>query len=168
MQTTILIVSLVLMAAVGITYARAVLATDGPPAGPGANKARSILLWGMIIFGVIVSVASLRDGVHASAGPAPMIVNVSGGQWWWETDTVEIPAGQEVEFRVTTEDVTHGMGIYTPDMTLVAQVQAMPGYTNKLVHTFETPGTYQILCMEFCGIAHHDMVNEFDVLEATQ
>ena len=31
--------------------------------------------------------------------------------------------GQEVEFRVKTEDVTQGMGIYTPDMTLVAQVQ---------------------------------------------
>ena len=60
--------------------------------------------------------------------------------------------GQEVEFRVKTEDVTQGMGIYTPDMTLVAQVQAMPGYTNALVHTFDELGTYQIFCMEFCGI----------------
>ena len=53
--------------------------------------------------------------------------------------------GQEVEFPVNTEDVTQGMGIYTPDMTLVAQVQAMPGYTNALVHTFDKLGTYQIL-----------------------
>ena len=49
--------------------------------------------------------------------------------------------GQEVEFRVKTEDVTQGMGIYTPDMTLVAQVQAMPGYTKALVHTFDKLGT---------------------------
>ena len=49
--------------------------------------------------------------------------------------------GQEVEFCVKTEDVTQGMGIYTPDMTLVAQVQAMLGYTNALVHTFDKLGT---------------------------
>ena len=49
--------------------------------------------------------------------------------------------GQEAEFCVKTEDVTQGMGIYTPDMTLVAQVQAMPGYTNALVHTFDKLGT---------------------------
>ena len=67
-----------------------------------------------------------------------------------------------------TEDVTQGMGIYTPDMTLVAQVQAMPGYTNALVHTFDKLGTYQIFCMEFCGIVPQDMVNEFAVLEVAQ
>lgn len=168
MQTIILIVSLGLMAAVGVTYARAVFATDGPPAGSGANKARNMLLWGMIVFGVIISVATLRENPHAKAGPTPLVVNILGGQWWWEVDTYEIPLGQEVEFRVSTEDVTHGMGIYTPDMTLIAQVQVMPGYTNKLVHTFDDPGTYQILCMEFCGIAHHDMINEFDVIEVAQ
>lgn len=168
MQTTILIVSLVLMAVVGVSFARAVYATDGPPPGQGANKARGVLLWGMIVFGIVLSVGTLREGTHTVAGPDAMVVNVSGGQWWWETDTYEIPLGQEIEFRVTTEDVTHGMGIYTPDMRLIAQVQAMPGYTNKLVHTFDEAGTYQILCMEFCGIAHHDMINEFDVLEAAQ
>ena len=76
--------------------------------------------------------------------------------------------GQEVESCVKTEDVTHGMDIYAPDMTLVAQVQAMHGYASKLAHTSDKPCSYQFLCMEFCGIAHHDMVNEFDVLEASQ
>ena len=76
--------------------------------------------------------------------------------------------GQEVESCVKTEDVTHGMDIYAPAMTLVAQAQAMPGYTSKLAHTSDKPCSYQFLCMEFCGIAHHDMVNEFDLLEASQ
>ena len=166
MQTLILVISLVLMAVVALFYSRAVFATSGPPAGENVNKKRSMLIWAMIIIGVIVSIGSLREWPHQSAGTDALIVNVSGGQWWWDTDTVEIPLGQQVEFRVTTEDVTHGMGIYTPDMRLVAQVQAMPGYTNKLVHTFDEPGTYEILCMEYCGLAHHDMVNEFEVVEA--
>ncbi len=49
MQTTILIISLALMAVMGVTYARAVYATDGPAAGPQANKNRSLLLWGRSI-----------------------------------------------------------------------------------------------------------------------
>ena len=76
--------------------------------------------------------------------------------------------GQEVEFRVKTEDVTQGMGIYTPDMTLVAQVQAMPGYTNALVHTFENWARTNFFAWSFAASSPHDMVNEFAVLEVAQ
>ena len=92
----------------------------------------------------------------------------SGGQWWWDIDTTEIPLGKPVNFHVTTEDVTHGMGIYDSKLTLLTQVQAIPGYTTKLSYTFTKPGSYQLLCMEFCGVAHHDMVNEFEVVAAEE
>ena len=100
-------------------------------------QVKPIQLWcgGMIAFGVFISVAKLRENLHVSAGRAPLVVNVSGGQWWWEIDTYEIAMGQEVESCVKTEDVTHGMDICAPDMRLVVQVQAMPGYTSKLAHT---------------------------------
>ena len=163
-----MIISPVLMAVVGAPYARAVYANEGLPVDPCAGKACTALVRGIIAFGVFISVAKLRENPHVSAGRAPLVVNVSGGQWWWEIDTYEIAMGQEAESCVKTEDVTHGMDIYAPAMTLVAQAQAMPGYTSKLAHTSDKPGTYQFLCMEFCGIAHHDMVNEFDLLEASQ
>ena len=51
------------------------------------------------------------------------------------------PDGLRSRIPAKNEDVTQGMGIYTPDMTLVAQVQAMLGYTNALVHTFDKLGT---------------------------
>lgn len=167
MQTTILLVTLVIMAASLALILRAVLATDGPSAPPTVNRTRQRLLWGMIVVGVLLSVASLREWPHPGAGGDAMVVNITSGQWWWDTDTTEIPLGQDVEFRVTSEDVNHGLGIYDPQMTLLVQVQAMPGYTNSLVYTFDAPGTYTILCMEFCGIAHHDMTYEFDVVEAS-
>ncbi|WP_298920991.1 cytochrome C oxidase subunit I [uncultured Roseobacter sp.] len=165
MQTTILLITLVLMAATLALILRAVLATDGPPPSDTAPKTRIRLLWTLVVFGVVLSVATLREWPHTSAGSDSMVVNITSGQWWWETDTTEIPLGQQVEFHVTSDDVNHGLGIYDPDMRLVVQVQAMPTYTNKVVHTFDQPGTYQILCMEFCGIAHHDMAYEFDVVE---
>lgn len=166
MQTTILIVTLLVMMGVLALILQAVLATDGPEPSENAPKTRSKVIWAMVVLGLLVSVASLREWPHAQAGTDALVVNIESGQWWWDTDTTEIPAGQQVEFRVTSEDVNHGLGIYNSDMKLLIQVQAMPNYTNKVVYTFEEPGTYQILCMEFCGVAHHDMTFEFDVVEA--
>ena len=78
----------------------------------------------------------------------------------WDRDfspTVRVPAATPIEFRVTTLDVNHGFSLYSPDGRLVAQTQAMPGYMNRLRVTFDQPGTYTVLCLEFCGMSHHRM-----------
>lgn len=74
-----------------------------------------------------------------------------------------IPAGSTVEFRVSSVDVTHGFGIYTPGGDILAQTQAMPGYVNRLRVQFNTPGKYPVLCLEYCGLGHHVMKSEFTV-----
>lgn len=76
---------------------------------------------------------------------------------------IALPAGAMVEFRVTSRDVNHGFGIYDPEHTIIAQVQAMPGYVNRLRIRFEKPGTYNVLCLEYCGIAHFIMRTSFEV-----
>lgn len=101
--------------------------------------------------------------VHAEANAATQIIAVTGHQFYWELDKETVVAGQPVEFRVTSTDVNHGFGIYDADYRLLVQVQAMPGYINRLRYTFETPGTYRLLCLEFCGAAHHGMVSEIEV-----
>ena len=84
----------------------------------------------------------------------------------WEEDyspTVTVPAGTLIEFRVTTLDVNHGFSLYAPDGHLVAQTQAMPGYLNRLRLTLDEPGTYTVLCLEFCGMGHHRMRGVIEV-----
>lgn len=76
---------------------------------------------------------------------------------------IELPLNQLVEFRVTSFDVNHGFAIYDPSMRLVTQVQAMPGYVNRLRYQFTEPGKYEILCLEYCGIAHQVMKTSFTV-----
>jgi heme/copper-type cytochrome/quinol oxidase subunit 2 len=49
-----------------------------------------------------------------------------------------------VEFQVTSADVNHGFGIYDRSGRLLAQTQAMPGITNRLVYTFS--GAAPICC----------------------
>ncbi len=77
--------------------------------------------------------------------------------------TLELPLNELIEFRVTSLDVNHGMGVYDPSNKLVAQVQAMPGYVNRLRWKFDKPGTYHILCLEFCGLIHQNMRASFTV-----
>ena len=72
--------------------------------------------------------------------------------------------GEPVEFRVTSADVNHGFGIYDESLRLLAQTQAMPGYTNRLRFTFQKPGKYRILCLEYCGLGHHEMPAEISVV----
>lgn len=92
-------------------------------------------------------------------------VDVEAFQYGWEMSQLEFEVGERYEFHVTSRDVNHGFGIYNEDAELLTQVQAMPDYTNVLYHTFEEPGTYEILCMEYCGIAHHMMITEIFVRE---
>jgi cytochrome c oxidase subunit II len=84
-------------------------------------------------------------------------------QWNWTITPSTFKVGQTAEFYVTSKDVNHGFGLYDPEFRIVAEVQAMPGYTNVLRYTFKEPGTYQVLCLEYCGVAHHAMQAEIKV-----
>lgn len=135
-----------------------------------AGKIRGFLFWGLVFFFTPVIVYSLTDLPYsATAGEKieAVKVNAVGHQWYWEIDNNTVPAGQPVEFHVTSADVNHGFGIYDPEMRLVAQTQAMPEYTNVLRHTFDKPGTYKVLCLEYCGLAHHGMDAQIIVTSAT-
>lgn len=77
--------------------------------------------------------------------------------------SIELPANQLIEFRVTSLDVNHGFAIYDQSNRLIAQTQAMPGYVNRLRWKFKEPGNYTILCLEFCGMAHQVMRSSFTV-----
>lgn len=120
----------------------------------------------LFVFGIVVTVATLLPFPiikQSLANPNATIVNVVGHQWYWTVDNKEYTVGEPVEFHVTSKDVNHGLGIYDKDDRLITQVQAMPGYVNKLAYTFDKPGVYRILCLEFCGTAHHIMTAELTV-----
>jgi cytochrome c oxidase subunit 2 len=107
------------------------------------------------------------------ASDPAMRVNAVGHMWWWElreagaaadaATKMVLPAGKTVEFAVSSADVTHGFGLYDDSGRLLAQTQAMPGYVNHLRYVFEAPGRYHVLCIEYCGLAHHTMLAELTV-----
>jgi cytochrome c oxidase subunit 2 len=165
--------SLVLMAFVASGFAFVAIYSskrdeDYTPLQKRAYRLRARLFWTLVlVFGPAMIYTLLDLPYDASRAQshsgAVQVVEATGYQWRWELSRDHVAAGQPVEFRVTSADVNHGFGIYDPDMRLVAQTQAMPGYTNKLRYTFSKEGTYKILCMEYCGMAHHNMMAEVKV-----
>lgn len=101
----------------------------------------------------VVQAVSMQYAWSLTEGSTPTLES-------WDRDSsplVTVPAHAMVEFRVTTLDVNHGFSLYAPDGRLMAQTQAMPGYMNRLRVTFDQPGAYTVLCLEFCGMSHHRM-----------
>ena len=98
-----------------------------------------------------------------SAPPGAQVVDVEARQFAFSIDPGTVKAGEPVEFRLTTTDVNHGFGVYTEDDEFVLQAQVVPDVVTNLVHTFDEPGLYKVLCLEFCGLNHHGMVAQFEV-----
>lgn len=169
MQETILYVSLAGMAVIAWCFIQGVRASTAQ-AQPHSNNEgrRSVLIWGLLVSGIVIVTATLWQWPHdVSAGEGSVTVNVTGAQWSWEIDKETVPAGKTVVFNVHTKDVNHGMGVVDESGRLLFQAQAMPGYVNRVKYVFDKPGTYRIICLEFCGIGHADMVNEFKVVAKT-
>jgi cytochrome c oxidase subunit 2 len=97
-----------------------------------------------------------------------MTVQVTGQQWWWEytydtnndgkfddedvltaTDLV-IPAGQDVNLEIHSNDVIHSFWI----PALNGKKDAVPGREHPLRINADEPGTYVGQCTEFCGLGH--------------
>lgn len=148
--------------------------TDDAESRQAAHSAHVIRRW---LFGA--GVIGFIGGTYATLRPFPIpaqhapsgdhqVVKVSGMQWAWQIspDTVEV--GSAVEFQVTSSDVNHGFAIYSPDGRIVAQTQAMPGYTNKIVHVFDQPGSYPVMCLEYCGLGHAPMTAAITVVAARE
>jgi len=70
---------------------------------------------------------------------------------------IKVKAGEFVEFVTTSKDVTYGFGAFRPDGPMVFQMQVIPGYENKLVWKFDTPGTYDVRSTEYSGPRHPEM-----------
>ncbi len=138
---------------------------DYAPVQGRAYRIRAIAFWLMLLVGLPVSIWLLRDMPYKADATEAQIVNATAAQWYWDLDREDVSLNRPVEFRVASMDVNHGFGIYDAAGRLVAQTQAMPGYINRLVHKFDAPGTYRVLCLEYCGLAHHGMMAEVIVSE---
>ncbi|MGZ8557488.1 MAG: cytochrome c oxidase subunit II [Chitinophagaceae bacterium] len=73
--------------------------------------------------------------------------------WQFQPSEIYIPVGSEVDFYLTSKDVVHGFNISEKNVNMMA----VYGAINKTTVKFDKPGVYDIICHEYCGVAHQNM-----------
>ena len=152
--------------------------TDAPDAiGVQVHDNNKLELWWTIVptvFVIIMAIFSVRIwyGIEENASPNAMTVESIGHQWYYTfrlngvhgeiPDSIHLPVGVPVKLLVTSTDVIHSF--WVPAMRLKADM--VPGSINTLNFTPKYPGTYKIICTEFCGVNHSTMEKQTVVIES--
>jgi cytochrome c oxidase subunit 2 len=100
-----------------------------------------------------------KEGKVIQKGEKEYEVHLLSKMWVFEPTRIEIPAGSKVTIYTTSIDVLHGFHIEGKAVNLMA----IPGAVNKMEVVFNKPGTYKIICNEYCGIGHSAMYGEIIV-----
>lgn len=79
--------------------------------------------------------------------------------WAFSPDQIEVPTGSTVDLYLTSKDVVHGFDIDRKALNLMA----VPGAVNTATIKFSEAGTYNIICHEYCGAGHQNMLGRFVV-----
>jgi len=75
-----------------------------------------------------------------------------------------LPANQPVNITLRSQDVIHGF--FIPGMRL--KQDAIPGMDGDLQFTPTTPGDYDILCSQVCGLGHYRMQARLRIVTPAQ
>lgn len=96
--------------------------------------------------------AYLEPGIHRIDSNTYQIYAVAS-MWRFEPSEIRIPRGSEVDIFLSSKDVVHGFNIARKNVNLMA----VYGSINKTTIRFDEPGKYEVVCHEYCGIAHQNM-----------
>lgn len=99
---------------------------------------------------------------HKTPPANATVVEAIGRQWMWkfqhpggqaEINNLHVPTGEPIRIHMISQDVIHSL--YIPAMRI--QMETLPNRYTELWFQADRPGTYRILCSEFCGTDHSAM-----------
>ena len=72
---------------------------------------------------------------------------------------LELEKGKTYRLHLTSMDYNHGFSLQPANIN----IQMVPGFEHVVTVTPNQSGQYSIVCNEFCGIGHHQMVGRLYV-----
>jgi cytochrome c oxidase subunit 2 len=97
-------------------------------------------------------------GEETALVPPGSDVYVGAFQWGWDGLPVVLEAGETYTFHLGAYDVQHGFSVRNEDnLSQQMSLQMLPGYDWQVDMSFGEPGTYHVVCNEFCGNGHRSM-----------
>lgn len=96
------------------------------------------------------------------------VVKVHSRQWSWlfeypngkKSADMVVPLGKNIKCEITSIDVLHSF--YVPAFRI--QENAIPGFTTMAWFKAVSPGSYYILCAQYCGLQHSRMLAKLIVV----
>jgi cytochrome c oxidase subunit 2 len=92
--------------------------------------------------------------------PAGSDVYLVARLWSWHP-MLELEAGKSYRIHLMSMDWLHGFSLQPENIN----IQVHPGYEHVLTVTPTAPGTFAIICNEYCGINHHTMTSRLYVVK---
>lgn len=99
-----------------------------------------------------------KPGLH-QVGPNEYEAYVIAHIFSFTPQTIAVHVGATVRFFATSPDVVHGFFITNTAVNMMV----VPGWVSEETHIFDKPGTYLLLCNEYCGSGHHYMYGTIEV-----
>jgi cytochrome c oxidase subunit II len=95
--------------------------------------------------------------VHPPAG-ADIYMLARTFEWW---PVLELENGKSYRLHLSSLDLQHGFSLLPENINL----QVHPNYEMVLTITPNSSGIFSVVCNEFCGIGHHEMVGRIHVVD---
>ena len=80
------------------------------------------------------------------------------------SDKLYVPVGTPVNIRLSSEDVLHSF--YVPAFRV--KRDTVPGMETYVWFIAEEPGSYDLFCAEYCGVAHSKMITTVEAVPAAE
>ena len=71
-----------------------------------------------------------------------------------------VKCNEKILFKVTSNDLTYGFGLFRADNSMVFQMQVVPGHTNDILWQFDRAGVYSIRSTEYSGPEGVNMIEK--------
>ncbi len=92
--------------------------------------------------------------------PAGADIYMLGRLWdWWPI--FELKEGESYRLHLSSMDWQHGFSLQPTNLN----IQVLPGYEHVMTVTPNKTGEYSVICNEYCGINHHNMVGKIYVVK---
>ena len=145
---------------------------EGQRTSPIKGNKKLEVIWAVVpaILLVIIFVWGFQDFLGMSVAPGDaMEVRVTAQKWSWSFDypkdgitsgDLVVPAGEPVKLTMSSMDVIHSF--YVPAFRIKRDI--LPNRYSVLWFNAEEPGTYDLMCAEYCGTNHSTMLAKVKVL----
>ncbi|HEY8272059.1 MAG TPA: c-type cytochrome [Pseudobdellovibrionaceae bacterium] len=119
----------------------------------------AVYKYGLDVPTCLTSAEPFTKGQVIVRAPDHYEIHYVAKMWEFDPAVVNVRTGSTLDIYLNSIDVTHGFQIPGTN----ANLMAVPGAVNYVKLFLKNPGQYNVVCHEYCGLSHHNMIGVINV-----